>query len=523
MQNAQLALLKAIEGLIEESQIQEAVDALLDLDQQTGAGIRQDVILTVGNWQSASRAFRQNLIAFDEFSRHEAKARFGLLELMKELPKRVDSNAQFRNLNTFQFGIPDPVKLEKIIGPQNNLLKISWLERALQASRAVCRVVCASGELGTGFITKDGYLFTNNHVIPSKDVAQSARIEFNYELDATGTIKSRTAYMLDASDFITSTPEQLDFCRVKILDRADKPLSQWGYVEFDAEALPTLGEPVTIIQHPKGQDKQIALTANEVLGQWQQHLYYATDTEPGSSGSPVFNKDWKVVAIHHAGLTEAEGGMQINARGDRKAANRGILFRDIFAFLGGQKTPAVTPVMTAPEVRESTVPTPPTPVPSAPTPTANPAPVAPAPAPVTGPPKFMILYDEADKEVATRFSKHLNLLRISKKLRLYNVHDAAIGEDPLERAQGELADTDYVIVLLTINLYGSEAWLGLLFELIEQGRRILPIRVDQSPIDGTGLERLKSLPAQNRSVADYGNPDTAWAEIVTELKKLLPK
>ena len=31
-------------------------------------------------------------------------------------------------------------------------------------------------------------------------------------------------------------------------------------------------------------------------------LHYETDTEPGSSGSPVFNDQWEVVALHHASV-----------------------------------------------------------------------------------------------------------------------------------------------------------------------------------------------------------------------------
>jgi V8-like Glu-specific endopeptidase len=30
-------------------------------------------------------------------------------------------------------------------------------------------------------------------------------------------------------------------------------------------------------------------------------VQYLTDTEPGSSGSPVFNSQWQVVALHHSG------------------------------------------------------------------------------------------------------------------------------------------------------------------------------------------------------------------------------
>jgi V8-like Glu-specific endopeptidase len=30
-------------------------------------------------------------------------------------------------------------------------------------------------------------------------------------------------------------------------------------------------------------------------------VQYITDTLPGSSGSPVFNDDWRIVALHHSG------------------------------------------------------------------------------------------------------------------------------------------------------------------------------------------------------------------------------
>jgi V8-like Glu-specific endopeptidase len=37
-------------------------------------------------------------------------------------------------------------------------------------------------------------------------------------------------------------------------------------------------------------------------------VHYLTDTLKGSSGSPVFNSNWEVVALHHRGGWLAEPG-----------------------------------------------------------------------------------------------------------------------------------------------------------------------------------------------------------------------
>ena len=518
MQNAQTAYLQVIEGLLEESEIEKAIDALLKLDQLTQAGLRYDIVQQSGNYRQAAREYSGNRIDFKEFSISSAKARNALLELMQELPQRVKQDAVIRTIGAFQFQVPDTEYLEKIIGPQSNILKINWLEKALQASKAVCRVVCASGEMGTGLLTRDGYLFTSNHVIPSTAIAATARVEFNYELDTAGNVRARTVYQLEATDFATSPPDQLDFTRVRVRDREDAPLRQWGFVEFEPEALPVVGEAVTIIQHPKGEDKQIALHANEVLSVWNQYVFYTTDTEPGSSGSPVFNKDWRVVGIHHAGQTD-QGGLQINARGDRRKANRGILFRDIFGFLDKPADRQAPEPIERTDGKEATDFLPP----------ADDAP-APAPGPPGAPPvntpsavpKFVMVYDVADTPHCQLLNKYLNILKITKKIRVYNVQDA-LAADLMNSAETEIADADYLLVLITVNLTNSPDWLGLVLQALEQGRRVIPIRIEKVNYDGTGLERLRALPSMNRAVADFANLDAAYTDIVTELRKLLPK
>lgn len=154
--------------------------------------------------------------------------------------------------------------------------------------------------------------------------------------------------------------------------------------------------------------------------------------------------------------------------------------------------------------------------------TPTPAPKPPLPPPVSAIPKFVIVYDLADSPQCQLLNKHLNVLKFTKKIRVYNVQEALSGE-LLANAEAELADADYLLALVTVNLFNSPDWFGLVFNALEQGRRVIPIRIEKADYDGTGLEKLRSLPSLGRAVSDFPNLDAAYADIVTELKKLLPK
>jgi len=520
MQNAQSVFLKTVEELLLDGEIDRAIEVLLEFEDQSQIGIRSDIIQQAGNYRRAKKMFNDGLVEARDFKIDAARASNALSEILKDIPKRIELNQRIKGLSTFALDVPSDDHLEKIIGGKSSILRINWLEKALKASKAVCRVVCANGELGTGFLTKEGYVFTNNHVIATKEIAATARIEFNFEVDSSGNTKNRISYDLDALDFAFSPKEQLDFAKIKVRDRADQPLSQWGYVEFDPEAIPGVGEAVTIIQHPKGEDKQIALNANEVLGQLKQHLYYTTDTEPGSSGSPVFNKDWKVVAIHHAGKIKADGGFVVNAQGDVREANRGILFREIFSFLQTGKTTATGGNSGKTESFQAVTETPQKTV-TQPVTETKPVTTAPTPPPVSKVPKFVVLYDLADDAQCKMLNKHLNVLKITKKIRVYNVHEVAVGLDLIANAEKELQDADYLIVLITVNLLNSPDWFSMAYTALEANRRIIPIRIGTVDIEGTGFEKLRSLPTGNRAVTDFPSQDAAYTDVVGELRKLV--
>ena len=57
---------------------------------------------------------------------------------------------------------------------------------------------------------------------------------------------------------------------------------------------------------------------NEIVSIHETVVRYTTDTEPGSSGSPVFNNSWRLIALHHAAGEQDPGtGQWINNEGVR--------------------------------------------------------------------------------------------------------------------------------------------------------------------------------------------------------------
>ena len=91
------------------------------------------------------------------------------------------------------------------------------------------------------------------------------------------------------------TDETLDFTVVQL----DNP-PDFGLLRLKPEQI-RRDDRVSIIQHPGGHLKKISMQNNFVAYADAQVVQYTTSTLPGSSGSPVFNQDFEVIAIHHSG------------------------------------------------------------------------------------------------------------------------------------------------------------------------------------------------------------------------------
>jgi V8-like Glu-specific endopeptidase len=318
---------KFTQGLRDQVSKGEMALVLDQLQNYASAGapnLRDEILLLTARYNRLRRDERKGIISRETALADRNRLISALLELLVELSSQVQAEmapALPPTPGSETLTIPKEVSLEKIIGV-NNLKQISWIERGLEVSKSVCRVLTPSG-LGTGFLISSGLVMTNNHVIPSSAIAAASVIEFNYQHNFEGNTLPTCRYELDPGHFHSNAV--LDYTIVGVVPDSGKPsLKSWGKVFLNPFADPVPGEHVVIIQHPNGGLKQIVLTANQVVSLWDHRLHYITDTVPGSSGAPVFNDLWQVIAIHHAG-----GDLRINAKGDKRFVNEGILMSAI--------------------------------------------------------------------------------------------------------------------------------------------------------------------------------------------------
>ena len=81
-----------------------------------------------------------------------------------------------------------------------------------------------------------------------------------------------------------------------------------------------------MIGHPLGGTLSFSISDNLLIDYADPKIQYRAPTNPGSSGSPVFDANWDLLALHHAGhetLMPKLDGTGVHA------ANEGLSFRAI--------------------------------------------------------------------------------------------------------------------------------------------------------------------------------------------------
>ena len=201
-----------------------------------------------------------------------------------------------------------------------------WYKQGLERCFSVCRIENSYDQgKGTGFVVRGGdfkpalgdrlCILTNEHVV-SKDNPTALRPD---------QAKARF-HALDGApeclidDVVWRSPQ--DDCDAALLSVVDDKLPDvpcYPYVgrELEKKEPP---EKIFVIGHPNGDALSISLYDNILLDYDDHYLHYRSPTEHGSSGSPVFNDAWELVALHHWGSKETP---MLHGPG-KYEANRGV-------------------------------------------------------------------------------------------------------------------------------------------------------------------------------------------------------
>eukprot|EP01116_Phalansterium_solitarium_P003272 TRINITY_DN1405_c0_g4_i2.p1 TRINITY_DN1405_c0_g4~~TRINITY_DN1405_c0_g4_i2.p1 ORF type:complete len:425 (+),score=28.23 TRINITY_DN1405_c0_g4_i2:159-1433(+) len=210
---------------------------------------------------------------------------------------------------------PLNLNLEALINKSGRLIQYHLL---CEYPKAVVRInINNGGDYGSGFLTRyQGHLLimTNNHVLRSETVAAASFAEF--DVTSTGSNTIRAKFRPDAFWFTRdyTTPNSLDVTLVafdvqsdiasdldSVLNRAVIPLEPRN----KPSATVAVNHPVFIFQHPNGRPLEFSFKNTTSIPANGVHVHYDPDTEEGSSGSPVLNGQFDLIAIHHAGLANA--------------------------------------------------------------------------------------------------------------------------------------------------------------------------------------------------------------------------
>lgn len=197
---------------------------------------------------------------------------------------------------------------------------VGKLSQGLELANAVCKVTFTNrppAESGTGVLIAPELVLTNYHVLSLheganlNEMARTAQFEFGYVSPPFGEA-TRTQIMLAAENdpIVSASPiNELDYALIRLSKNEDFSIKP---VPLNATAPLTERSPLNILQHPEGIELKVSLSNNGVVKTDQQRglVLYVNPTKRGSSGSPCFDNDWKLVALHHKNMQTSFGSIR---------------------------------------------------------------------------------------------------------------------------------------------------------------------------------------------------------------------
>ncbi len=223
--------------------------------------------------------------------------------------------------------------LQKVFGAER-FQSLDWYRRGLARCAAVARIGREKSKgAGTGFLVRGSALhpslgdellmLTNAHVISEDPEVPIAMTPDEVVITFEGLSGSENQSWTVKHVVYSSSIGEYDATLVQL----DRPVP--GVEPYPvAGRLPPLADQqrVYVVGHPLGGGLSFSLQDNLLLDWDDRRVHYRTPTEPGSSGSPVFNDQWELIALHHAGRSDMR---KLKGQPGTYEANEGISIQAI--------------------------------------------------------------------------------------------------------------------------------------------------------------------------------------------------
>ena len=215
---------------------------------------------------------------------------------------------------------------EVLTNALDNTVSVDFLQKGAEVARSVFKIVVRryfDGEqeflddstpvlgTGTGWMIAPGLAITNHHVIDARKREWGESSASDADLKKQAATAEILFDYLDADDVPTalvpgdgalqafSPRSQLDYAILRFSEPvpARKPL-RLAIRKKSKRIEQALGPRVNVLQHPDGRPMRLGFRNNYIVVGDDDILAYLTDTQFGSSGSPVLDDKWTVVALH---------------------------------------------------------------------------------------------------------------------------------------------------------------------------------------------------------------------------------
>ena len=221
---------------------------------------------------------------------------------------------------------------EKVFGKEK-YVPFTWYLAGVKRCRTIARFETQFGQgMGSGLLVRGSKLhprlgdrwlvMTNAHVLSPDDSVRPALRKENARVTFQGHVGNERGPFPVTEILWSSPPHELDATLSVV---AQVPQVVPDYAISERPPNPGQENRIYAIGHPLGGDLSLSIHDNLLLDFLEPRIHYRTPTEPGSSGSPLFDDQWNLIGLHHAGSSSLR-----KLRGDGcYQANEGIWIHSI--------------------------------------------------------------------------------------------------------------------------------------------------------------------------------------------------